>query len=58
MPEVVHVDESRVPRGRMIFWAVQLLNGLSFGMLLFLLAAGLSMIYGLMRMAILLKGTG
>lgn len=53
MPEVVHVDESF----RMTFWAVQLLNGLSFGMLLFLLAAGLSMIYGLMRILNLAHGS-
>lgn len=33
----------------MTTFAVQTLNGLSFGMLLFLLAAGLSLIYGLMK---------
>ena len=32
----------------MTFWAIQTLNGVSFGMLLFLLAAGLSLIFGLM----------
>ncbi len=31
------------------FWLVQVLNGLTFGMVLFLLAAGLSLIFGLMR---------
>ena len=30
----------------MTFWAIQILNGVSFGMLLFLLAAGLSLIFG------------
>jgi branched-chain amino acid transport system permease protein len=39
------------------FWAVQLLNGLSFGMLLFLLAAGLSLIFGLMRILNLAHGS-
>jgi branched-chain amino acid transport system permease protein len=39
------------------FWALQLLNGLSFGMLLFLLAAGLSLIYGLMRILNLAHGS-
>jgi len=39
------------------FWAVQLLNGLSFGMLLFLLAAGLSLIFGLLRILNLAHGS-
>jgi len=39
------------------FWAIQTLNGLSFGMLLFLLAAGLSLIYGLMRILNLAHGS-
>jgi hypothetical protein len=30
---------------RMTFWAIQTLNGVSFGMLLFLLAAGLSLLW-------------
>jgi branched-chain amino acid transport system permease protein len=38
------------------FWFFQLLNGLSFGMLLFLLAAGLSLIFGLMRILNLAHG--
>src|SRR5207253_4551439 len=38
------------------FWVVQFLNGLSFGMLLFLLAAGLSLIFGLMRILNLAHG--
>src|SRR5882672_4762442 len=42
---------------RMTFWALQLLNGLSFGMLLFLLAAGLSLIFGLMRILNLAHGS-
>ena len=41
----------------MTFWAVQALNGISFGMLLFLLAAGLSLIYGLMRILNLAHGS-
>lgn len=41
----------------MTFWAIQTLNGLSFGMLLFLLAAGLSLIYGLMRILNLAHGS-
>ena len=40
----------------MSFWLFQLLNGLSFGMLLFLLAAGLSLIFGLMRILNLTHG--
>jgi len=39
------------------FWVTQALNGISFGMLLFLLAAGLSLIYGLMRMLNLAHGS-
>lgn len=41
----------------MSFWLVQVLNGLSFGMLLFLLAAGLSLIFGLMRIINLAHGS-
>src|SRR5207237_6763999 len=41
----------------MRFWAIQILNGVSFGMLLFLLAAGLSLIYGLMRVLNLAHGS-
>jgi branched-chain amino acid transport system permease protein len=39
------------------FWVFQILNGVSFGMLLFLLAAGLSLIYGLMRILNLAHGS-
>jgi len=39
------------------FWIIQLLNGISFGMLLFLLAAGLSLIFGLMRVLNLAHGS-
>ena len=41
----------------MAFWIVQALNGISFGMLLFLLAAGLSLIFGLMRIVNLAHGS-
>ncbi len=41
----------------MTFWAFQILNGVSFGMLLFLLAAGLSLIYGLLRILNLAHGS-
>jgi branched-chain amino acid transport system permease protein len=41
----------------MTFWLFQVLNGVSFGMLLFLLAAGLSLIYGLMRILNLAHGS-
>ena len=41
----------------MTFWVLQVLNGLSFGMLLFLLAAGLSLIFGLMRILNLAHGS-
>jgi branched-chain amino acid transport system permease protein len=39
------------------FWVFQILNGVSFAMLLFLLAAGLSLIYGLMRILNLAHGS-
>jgi len=41
----------------MNFWLIQTLNGVSFGMLLFLLAAGLSLIYGLMKVLNLTHGS-
>ena len=41
----------------MTVWAVHTLNGISFGMLLFLLAAGLSLIYGLMDILNLTHGS-
>jgi branched-chain amino acid transport system permease protein len=41
----------------MNFWLIQTLNGISFGMLLFLLAAGLSLIFGLMRVLNLTHGS-
>jgi len=41
----------------MSFWLVQTLNGLSFGCLLFLLASGLSLIFGLMRIINLAHGS-
>ena len=41
----------------MTFWVVQTLNGVSFGVLLFLLAAGLSLIYGLMKILNLTHGS-
>src|SRR5438552_15022983 len=44
-------------RQRMTFWAIQTLNGVSFGCLLFLLAAGLSLIFGLMRILNLAHGS-
>jgi branched-chain amino acid transport system permease protein len=41
----------------MTFWIIQTLNGISFGMLLFLLAAGLSLIFGLMKVLNLTHGS-
>ncbi len=41
----------------MNFWVLQTLNGISFGMLLFLLASGLSLIYGLMKILNLAHGS-
>ncbi len=41
----------------MTFWLVQALNGISYGMLLFLLAAGLSLIFGLMKILNLTHGS-
>ena len=40
----------------MSYWIVHLLNGISFGMVLFLMAAGLSLIFGLMRIVNLTHG--
>lgn len=41
----------------MNFWSIQILNGLSLGMVLFLLSAGLSIIFGLMRIINLAHGS-
>lgn len=41
----------------MTFWLIQALNGISYGMLLFLLAAGLSLIFGLMKVLNLTHGS-
>ncbi len=41
----------------MTFWIIQALNGISFGMLLFLLAAGLSLIFGVMKVLNLAHGS-
>jgi len=41
----------------MIFWLIQTFNGLSFAMLLFLLASGLSLIFGLMGIINLAHGS-
>lgn len=41
----------------MSFWILQVLNGVSYGFLLFLLAAGLSLIFGLMRIVNLAHGS-
>jgi branched-chain amino acid transport system permease protein len=40
----------------MNFWIIQTLNGITFGMVLFLIAAGLSLIFGLMRIINLAHG--
>jgi branched-chain amino acid transport system permease protein len=49
-----HVLDNSAP---MTFWVTQALNGISFGMLLFLFAAGLSLIYGLMKILNLAHGS-
>ncbi|HWP58383.1 MAG TPA: branched-chain amino acid ABC transporter permease [Candidatus Acidoferrales bacterium] len=41
----------------MTFWIIQLFNGLSFAMLLFLLAAGLSVVFGVMKVINLAHGS-
>ncbi len=41
----------------MNFWILQILNGISFGMLLFLLASGLSLIFGLLKILNLTHGS-
>jgi hypothetical protein len=38
------------------FWIIQSLNGVAYGMLLFLLSAGLSLILGMMKIANLAHG--
>src|SRR5262249_48110415 len=48
------------PRGRAVsseFWIIQTFNGLSYGALLFLLASGLSLIFGVMRVVNLAHGS-
>ena len=40
----------------MQFWIIQSLNGIAYGMLLFLLSAGLSLILGMMKIANLAHG--
>jgi len=40
-----------------MIWVIHTLNGISFGMLLFLMAAGLSLIYGLMKILNLTHGS-
>src|ERR1700748_3445211 len=46
-----------LPRGgRLQFWVIQTLNSLALGGLLFLLSAGFSLIFGLMRIANLSHG--
>ena len=40
-----------------MIWVIHTLNGLSFGMLLFLIASGLSLIYGLMKILNLTHGS-
>ena len=40
----------------MIFWSVQILNAFSLAMLLFLISAGLSIIFGMMRIINLRTG--
>jgi branched-chain amino acid transport system permease protein len=41
----------------MAFWSIQILNGLSLGMVLFLVSSGLSIIFGLMRIINLAHGS-
>lgn len=41
----------------MNFWSIQILNGLSLGMILFLLSSGLSVIFGVMRIINLAHGS-
>jgi len=41
----------------MVYWLTQVINGLSFGMLLFVIAAGLSLIFGLCRIVNLSHGS-
>ncbi|HVP69842.1 MAG TPA: hypothetical protein VMS45_00880, partial [Gemmatimonadaceae bacterium] len=41
----------------MDFWIAQLFNGLSYGALLFLLAGGLSLIFGMMRIVNMTHGS-
>ena len=40
----------------MLYWATHIMNGLSFGLLLFILAAGLSLVFGLCRIVNLAHG--
>jgi branched-chain amino acid transport system permease protein len=47
----------RLRDNAMSFWSIQILNGLSLGMILFLLSSGLSVIFGLMRIINLAHGS-
>src|SRR6476661_3260939 len=52
-------DPTEGPRGEMgtQFWVVQAFNGISYGALLFLVGAGLSLIFGVMRIVNLSHGS-
>src|SRR5437867_11258658 len=71
LPNLFLVDKNRgrvVAKGRptfqlieskqsMEFWITQLFNGVSYGALLFLLAGGLSLIFGMMRIVNMTHGS-
>ena len=54
----IHADLRQLPDGssRMQFWIIQTLNSVAFGALLFLLSAGFSLAFGLMRIPNLAHG--
>ena len=55
---IYHASDSGTGPSTMIFyWLTHIVNGLSFGMLLFVLAAGLSLIFGLCRIVNLSHGS-
>src|SRR5512138_4041018 len=51
------IPASRCVEDAMEFWVTQAFNGISYGALLFLLASGLSLIFGVMRIVNLAHGS-
>jgi branched-chain amino acid transport system permease protein len=57
LDRIVRYTGGRGGRRRMTFWVINILNGLSLAMILFLLAAGLTLIFGLMHIINMAHGS-